>query len=76
MACNFTCSCAIDLLILVFPPSYYACKHRQKKQFHFGGGANITYTVICAACMNINKVSRIKHWGGGGGGGGGGLGLH
>ena len=39
--------------------------HRHKKQFHFGG-PNVIYTVvvaICAACMNINKVSRIKYWG-------------
>ena len=38
-----------------------------------GGGANVIYTAIaaiCAACMNINKVSRVKYWGGGGGGGG------
>ena len=34
------------------------------------GGPNVIYTaiaVICAACMNINKVSRIKYWGGGAG---------
>ena len=40
--------------------------HRCRKQFHFGGGANIIYTAItaiCTACMNINKVSRVKYWG-------------
>ena len=29
---------------------------------------NIIYTTIvaiCAACMNINKVSGVKYWGGG-----------
>ena len=44
--------------------------HRRRKQFHFGGGANIIYTAItaiCTACMNINKVSRVKYWGVGGG---------
>ena len=28
-------------------------------------GLNVIYTaitVICAACMNINKVSRVKYW--------------
>ena len=33
----------------------------------WGGGANVIYTAIvamCAACMNINKVSRVKYWGG------------
>ena len=28
-------------------------------------GANVVYTVIaaiCAACVNINKVSRVKYW--------------
>ena len=32
------------------------------------GGPNVIYTaitVICAAYMNINQVSRVKHWGGG-----------
>ena len=31
------------------------------------GGPNVIYTAIaaiCAACMNINKVSRVKYWGG------------
>ena len=40
--------------------------HRCRKQFHFGG-PNVIYTaiaVICAACMNINKVSRVKILGG------------
>ena len=42
--------------------------HRRRKQFHFGGGggANVIYTAIaaiCAAWMNINKVSRVKYWG-------------
>ena len=51
--------------------------HRRRKQFHFGGGGgrlNVIYSVIAviyAACMNINKVLRVKYWGGGGGGGGG-----
>ena len=30
-------------------------------------GLNVIYTAIaaiCAACMNINKVSRVKYWGG------------
>ena len=30
------------------------------------GGPNVIYTAItaiCAACMNINKVSRVKYWG-------------
>ena len=34
------------------------------------GGPNVIYTAItaiCAACMNINKLSRVKYWGGGGG---------
>ena len=47
--------------------------HRRRKHFHlffFGGGGggggerNIHCdTAICAACMNINKVSRVKYWG-------------
>ena len=44
-----------------------ASMHRCRKQFHFGGGPNVIYTVIaviCTACMNINKVSRVKYWGG------------
>ena len=47
--------------------------HRRRKQFYFWGAKrNIHCDVaICAACMNINKVSRVKHGGGGGGGGGG-----
>ena len=31
------------------------------------GGPNVTYTAItaiCTACMNINKVSRVKYSGG------------
>ena len=35
------------------------------------GGPNVIYTAIvaiCATCMNINNVSRVKYWGGGGGG--------
>ena len=45
--------------------------HRRRKQFYFWGAKrNIHCDVaICAACMNINKVSRVKHGGGGGGGG-------
>ena len=30
------------------------------------GGPNVIYTTIaaiCVACMNINKVSRVKYWG-------------
>ena len=33
----------------------------------WGVGANVIYTVIaaiCAACINLNKVSRVKYWGG------------
>ena len=40
--------------------------HRRRKQLHFGG-PNVVYSaivVICAACMNINKVLRVKCWGG------------
>ena len=32
------------------------------------GGPNVIYSAIaaiCAACMNINKVSRVKYWEGG-----------
>ena len=32
-----------------------------------GGGANVNIhcdAAICAACMNINKVWRVKYWGG------------
>jgi len=31
------------------------------------GGPNVIYTgivAICAVCMNVNKVSRVKYWGG------------
>ena len=40
--------------------------HRRRKQFHFWGAErNIHCNMpICAASMNINKVSRVKHWGG------------
>ena len=44
------------------------CRHRCRKHFHFGGGGgggerNIQCdAAICAACMNINKVSRVKYW--------------
>ena len=48
--------------------------HECRKQFHFGGGGgkhNIHSNVaICAAGMSINKVSKVKYWGGGGGGSG------
>ena len=32
-----------------------------------GGGGNVIYTAIsaiCAASMNISKLSRVKYWGG------------
>ena len=39
--------------------------YRRRKQFHFGGSKrNIQCdAVICTACMNINKVSRVNYWG-------------
>ena len=45
--------------------NFYHEVHRRRKQFHFGG-SNVIYTAIaaiCAACMNINQVSRVKYWG-------------
>ena len=38
--------------------------HRHRKHFHFGGAeCNIHCDMaICAACMNINKVSKVKYW--------------
>ena len=44
--------------------------HRRRKQFYFGGGQTykiIIYSpiaAICAACLNINEVSRVIYWGG------------
>ena len=41
------------------------CRHRCRKHFHFFGGGqrNIQCDAeICAACMNINKVSKVKYW--------------
>ena len=43
------------------PPSLPYIFHRHRKQFHFGGTERNIHCdlAICAACMNINKVSRI-----------------
>ena len=40
--------------------------HRRRKQFHFGGAERNTHcdAAICAARININKVSRVKYCGG------------
>ena len=43
--------------------SVSVCTHSRRKQFHFGG-PNVICTAIaaiCAACMNINKASRVKY---------------
>ena len=39
-------------------------RHRRRKQFHFEGAEHNIHcnTAICTACMNINKVSRVKYW--------------
>ena len=41
------------------------CRHRCRKHFHLGGAKrNIQCDMaICAACININKVLRVKYWG-------------
>ena len=40
-------------------------RYRHRKQFHFGGAKRNIHcnAAICAARMNINKVSRVKYWG-------------
>ena len=49
-----------DQLMLFLPENYIGVGSNS-----ILGGPNVTYTtiaVICAACMNINKVSRVKYW--------------
>ena len=44
-----------------------AATQRRRKQFHFGEAKRNIHcnATICTACMNINKLSRVKYWGGG-----------
>ena len=40
---------------------------RRRKQSHFGEAKRNIHcdAAICATCININKLSRVKYWGGG-----------
>ena len=51
--------------------------HERRKRFHFrgggGGGRGVKHNIhcdvaVCAACMSINEVLRVKYLGMGGGG--------
>ena len=62
-------NCTLQNIKLIPGYGLHYVNHRRRKQFHFGEAEHNIHCdmAICAACMNINKVSRVKYWGGGGG---------